>query len=70
MYDKTSQNRAGVAKHRYKIWDENLGQMDGQTDTTRYRGALQLKMKDIYKLDDTIFWCTLIQICVSLDLPI
>ena len=29
---KTSPKQAGVAEHRLKIWDKNLGRTDGQTD--------------------------------------
>ena len=56
----TSQNRAGFAEPRLKMWDKNVGQnlgqkfgTDGQTnkqtDKTKYRVALQLKMLEMIK---------------------
>jgi hypothetical protein len=59
-YTKTSTNRAGVAEPCLQIWDTNLGQTNGQTDTrtdtTRHWVALQLKRTEFQYFHETMLF--------------
>ena len=53
---EASPNRAGVAEPRLKIWDNNLGQTDGQTDRQDQIQSCSATKKDVVSHSQTPTW--------------